>query len=94
VIPLLNVPDWRGAKQTLLAALPSLSLVEDVVLVSVVGDGLAATTEPLARFLSTLRGASASPIALHASALRLGAVIPQAAMAEAQRALHRAFVEA
>jgi len=93
VIPLLNVPDWRGAKANLVAALPSLSLVEDVVLVSVVGDGLSATTEPLVRFLSTLRGVSANPIALHASALRLGAVLPQAAMNEAQRALHRAFIE-
>jgi aspartate kinase len=94
VISLLNVPDWRGAKGRLEAALPSIGLVEDVALVSVVGDGLSATTEPLARFLSTLRGASASPLGLTASALRLGAVIPAGAMADAQRALHRAFVDA
>ncbi|MDI1448309.1 aspartate kinase [Polyangium sp. 6x1] len=93
VISLLNVPDWRGAKQRLTSALPSLALVEDVAVVSVVGDGLAATTEPLARFLAALRGVSASPSALTATPLRLGAVVPTSALAEAQRALHRAFVE-
>ncbi|MRG96437.1 aspartate kinase [Polyangium spumosum] len=93
VISLLNVPDWRGAKQRLESALPSLELAPDVAVVSVVGDGLAATTEPLARLLATLRGVSASPRALTATPLRLGAVLPASALAEAQRALHRAFVE-
>jgi aspartate kinase len=93
VIPLLNVPDWRGAQQRITSALPALALVEDVAGVSVVGDGLAATTEPLARFLSVLRGASANPISITAGPLRLGAVVPSASLAEAQRALHRAFVE-
>jgi aspartate kinase len=93
VISLLNVPDWRGARARITGALPSLELTDDVALVSVVGDGLAATTEPLARFLSVLRGASAVPVALSATALRLGAVVPSGAAADAQRALHRAFVE-
>ncbi|MDC3955631.1 aspartate kinase [Polyangium jinanense] len=93
VVSLLNVPDWRGAKQRLTGALPSLALVEDVAVVSVVGDGLAATTEPLARFLAALRGVSATPSALTATPLRLSAVLPASALAEAQRVLHRAFVE-
>jgi aspartate kinase len=93
VISLLNVPDWRGSRARITGALPSLELTDDVALVSVVGDGLAATTAPLARFLSVLRGASAAPVALSATALRLGAVVPSGAAADAQRALHRAFVE-
>ncbi|TKD02048.1 aspartate kinase [Polyangium fumosum] len=93
VVSLLNVPDWRGAKQRLTGALPSLALVEDVAVVSVVGDGLAATTEPLVRFLAALRGVSATPSALTATPLRLSAVVPASALAEAQRALHHAFVE-
>jgi len=93
VISLLNVPDWRGARVRITGALPSLELTEDVALVSVVGDGLSATTEPLSRFLSVLRGASAPPVALSATALRLGAVVPSGVAADAQRALHRAFVE-
>jgi aspartate kinase len=94
LISLLNVPDWRNAKQRLQAALPALSLVEDVALVSIVGDGFAATTEPLSRFLSTLRAAQITPASIQASALRLSAVVPSTAAADAQRALHRAFVEA
>ncbi|HVK62864.1 MAG TPA: aspartate kinase [Polyangium sp.] len=93
VVSLLNVPDWRGAKQRLTGALPSLALVEDVTVVSVVGDGLVATTEPLARFLAALRGVSATPMALTVTPLRLSAVVPASALAEAQRVLHRAFVE-
>lgn len=94
IVSLLNVPDWRGAKQRLLDAEPSLVLTEDVAIVSVVGDGLAATTEPLVRFLSTLRAMKTTPLTVTATPLRLGAVIAKDALAEAQRALHREFVEA
>lgn len=94
LISLLNVPDWRGAKQRLVDAEPALVLTENVSVVSVVGDGLAATTEPLARFISTLKSANIVPLMFTASALRLGAVIAKDALAEAQRALHRVFVEA
>ena len=92
VIPLLNVPDWASAKQQLLASTPELTLVEGVALVSVVGDGLAATVEPLARFTLALRAAGITPRMTHATALRLGAVIDAARANEAQRALHQAFV--
>lgn len=94
LVSLLNVPDWRGAKQRLMDAEPSLILTEDVAIVSVVGDGLAATTEPLARFMSTLRATNTTPLTVTATPLRLGAVIAKDALAEAQRALHREFVEA
>ena len=94
VVSLLNVPDWRGAKQKLVEAETSLMLTEDVAVVSVVGDGLAATTEPLARFMSTLRETNTTPLLFSATPLRLGAVIPKDALGEAQRALHRVFVEA
>jgi aspartate kinase len=93
VIPLLNVPDWRGAKARIQGVLPTVDLTEDVAVVSVVGDGLAATTEPLARFLSVLRAVAVSPSAVTATPLRLSAAIPASACADAQRALHRAFIE-
>lgn len=94
VVSLLNVPDWRAAKQRLLDAEPSLELTEDAAVVSVVGDGLAATTEPLERFISTLRVVNTTPLTFTATPLRLGSVIAKDALSEAQRALHRAFVEA
>ena len=96
MIPLLNVPDWRRREATPhRARCRRSSLVEDVAVVSVVGDGLAATTEPLARFLSTLRAAQASPAAITRDAAAPRRAHPaQARSAEAQRALHRAFVEA
>ncbi len=93
VIPLLNVPDWREARRQLLAAVPSLELREEVASVSVVGDGLASTAAPLVRFVQTLRSAGAPPIAASAGPLRLGALIEAGRAAEAQRALHGAFVE-
>jgi aspartate kinase len=92
VIPLLNVPDWAGAKRQLLAAIPSLELVENVAVVSVVGDGLAGSPEPLRRFLAALRGVEAAPLGVTAGPLRLGAIIPAARVGEAQRALHAVFV--
>lgn len=92
LIPLLNVPDWAGARRHLTSAIPSLELTEGVAVASVVGDGLAATPEPLIRFLSALRDAGAPPEHVVATPLRLGAVIPGAASADAQRALHAAFV--
>jgi aspartate kinase len=92
VIPLLNVPDWAAARRTLTAAIPSLELTERVALASVVGDGLAATPEPLRRFLAALREAQVTPLAVTATPLRLGAVIDRERAVVAQRALHQAFV--
>jgi aspartate kinase len=92
VIPLLNVPDWSVAKQKLSAGFPELELQEGVAVVSVVGDGLAATPEPLRRFLRSLAGEGIAPYALSAGPLRMSAVIDGARSGEAQRALHAAFV--
>ncbi|MEO7331814.1 MAG: aspartate kinase, partial [Minicystis sp.] len=92
VIPLLNVPDWSIAQRQLASAFPSLALDEDVSVVSVVGDGLAATPEPLRRFLRSLGGEGISTYALVGGPLRLSAVIDGARAGEAQRALHAAFV--
>jgi aspartate kinase len=92
LLPLLNVPDWRCAKKELAAAVPGLELTEDVAVASVVGDGFAATTEPLVRFLTALRSAGIFEQLVTATPLRLGAVIPAARAADAQRALHAAFV--
>jgi len=92
VIPLLNVPDWQAAKRQLTAALPGLEIVEGVAVVSVVGDGLAGTAEPLARFVAALRGAGVEIRLTLAGPLRLGAVIDAAAAGPAQQALHREFV--
>jgi aspartate kinase len=92
LLPLLNVPDWQGAKKTLLAAVPSLSLTEDVAAVSVVGDGFAASHEPLVRFLGALRAADAKPLLTIATPLRMTALVGSAQNAAAQQALHQAFV--
>ena len=92
LLPLLNVPDWQGARRTLLAAVPQLSLVEGVAAVSVVGDGFSATQEPLTRFLGALRSAEARPLLTLATPLRMTAVIDAAKNNDAQRALHDRFV--
>jgi aspartate kinase len=95
LVPLLNVPDWAGAKKQLTLGLPGLALTEGVAVASVVGDGFAATPEPLARFLGALGSAapgSAAPARVTATPLRLSAVIEADAAGPAQRALHAAFV--
>ena len=92
LIPLLNVPDWVSARKQLTAAFPALELTERVTVVSVVGDGLAATPEPLRRFLAALREAEGAPLAVTATPLRLSAVIGEARAGAAQRTLHQAFV--
>jgi len=94
ILPLLNVPDFAGARRQLMAALPSLDLAEGVSVASVVGDGFAATPEPLVRFLSALRGAGVAAAHVTATPLRLSAVIDGDRSADAQRALHAAFVAA
>ncbi len=94
LISLLNVPDWRGSKQKLQEGEPALSLTEDVAVASIVGDGLAATTEPLIRFIATLKDAEIAPQLVTATPLRIGAVVTKDALAEAQRRLHHVFVEA
>ena len=92
VIPLLNVPDWTAAREHLRAAVPGLELTEGVAVVSVVGDGFAATPEPLSRLLGALGAAGIAERLVMATPLRLAAVIDGARAGEAQRALHAAFM--
>jgi aspartate kinase len=92
VIPLLNVPEWQGTRRKLAALLPSLELVEGLAAVSVVGDGLSATAEPLARFVEVLARAGIAPRFTIAGPLRLGALVDAADVAAAQRLLHASFV--
>ncbi|MGK4000697.1 aspartate kinase [Sorangium sp. So ce1024] len=93
VVPLLNMPDWQGARRQLTALLPSLELVEGLASVSVVGDGLTATADPLTRFLDVLERAGIVPRFTVAGPLRLGALVDAADAAAAQRLLHASFVE-
>jgi aspartokinase len=60
--------------------------------VSVVGDGLLGPTSYADRFRAILERLGAPPKHLTGTPLRLGAVIDSAHLAEAQRALHDAFV--
>ena len=66
--------------------------IEGVAVVSVVGDGLAATAEPLARFAGALHRAGIEPRLTIAGPLRLGAVLGADEAEAAQRVLHAAFV--
>jgi aspartate kinase len=92
VVPLLNVPDWPGVRAQLFRAVPGLDLTEEVAVASVVGDGLAATPEPIARFLGALADARIEELHLTATPLRISATVPAARAGDAQRALHGAFV--
>jgi aspartate kinase len=94
VIPLLNVPDWDGARRQLAAALPAIELVDGVAVIHVVGDGLSATMEPIARFAGVLQRAGMEPRLVTAGALRLGAVLDASEIEAAQRLVHAAFVRA
>lgn len=92
VIPLLNVPDLPRVKKHLLSQVPALELHEGHSLVSVVGDRLATTAEPLIRFLSALEDSGARPLLTIGTPLRLSAVIQRSAADAAQRAIHKLFV--
>ena len=72
--------------------MPALDLTEGVAVASVVGDGLAATPEPLVRFLGALHDAGIAELQVSATPLRLGAVVDGARAGDAQRALHAAFM--
>lgn len=91
LIPLLNVPDWALAEKQI-AAVSGVTLTKDVATVSVVGDGLAGTMEPTARFASTLRSAGITSHMTTTTPLRLTAVVDKAKSDDAQRALHASFI--
>jgi aspartate kinase len=92
-LPLLNVPDWqRCAREIEQAFGPSVVFEGKHAVVSVVGYGLTGTSGALGRALATLDALDAKPLSITAGPLRISAMIPEGRLAEAQRALHAAFV--
>lgn len=91
-LPLLNVPDWGRCRARLEDKLRGATLAAGCAVVSVVGDGLTSSARALPRFLAVLDEASIGLRALHAGPLRIAATIDGSRLAEAQRALHAAFV--
>jgi aspartate kinase len=90
-VPLLNVPDW-AARRAELAILPATSIVEDLALVSVVGDGLLGTSG-LLKLRACLASAGVESLASSGHALRMSALVRREKRANAERALHAAFLE-
>jgi aspartate kinase len=95
MVPLSNVPDWNQARSILEThSLWKKAKVErDVAVVSVVGDGLTDNGNSLRDMVKALTQGGCKPIELRASPLRLRAIVTSDQCAEAQRLLHRAFVE-
>ncbi len=91
-IPLLNVPDWARCRASLEERARGAAFEPDCAVVSVVGDGLTGAARALPRFLALLDEVGASPRVVNAGPLRIGATIEAAKLADAQRALHAAFV--
>ncbi len=89
-IPLLNVPDWEEKRRALLEEMGSHVVLRDgKAIASVVGSGLGSE---LGRVLAILAEQKISPDALFSSPLRISATIDSNRLADAQRALHSAFV--
>ncbi|HEX7665167.1 MAG TPA: aspartate kinase [Polyangiaceae bacterium] len=89
-IPLLNLPDWEDKRRALQNEMAGdLTLSEGKAIVSVVGSGLGSE---LGRVLSILNEQNVTPLALFSSPLRISATIEAGRLADAQRALHAAFV--
>ncbi len=92
-VPLLNVPDWQRCLRTLQGALgASLGVLGPHGVVSVVGYGLTGASGALARAVAVLAERRIVPVALTAGPLRISVTISETHLAEAQRALHSAFV--
>ena len=94
-IPLLNVPDWDRRRASLEEQMRgAVDLAAGKAIVSVVGDGLTTSNGALPRFLATLEESRAPALSVYAGPLRMSATIAQDRLADAQRALHSAFVKA
>lgn len=91
LVPLLNVPDWQRCRVRLEEKL-RVTLDDGRAMVSVVGDGLTTSARALPRMLAILEELAAPASAVHAGPLRVSAVVASDKLADAQRALHAAFV--
>jgi aspartate kinase len=89
LVPLENV---HGAQVLLdaLRATPGVTVEEGLAQVSVVGSGIGASGNELAR---ALRAAQVTPRAVLVSPLRIALLVPRAAAADCVRRLHAEFVE-
>lgn len=92
LVPLLNVPSPAEALALFQTAAGNVTLSPEVASVSVVGDGLAGSAEPLMRFAAALERAGVVPLGMVAGPLRLTAVVPVDKVADAQRAVHGELV--
>ncbi len=91
-IPLLNLPDWEGKRRAIEAHMGDgerVTFVDKQAIVSVVGQGLDLES---ARFLAVLAQREIAPRTLTLGPLRIAATIDAEHLADAQRALHAAFV--
>jgi aspartokinase len=88
VIPLENVHGLPALLRAL-RALPHVTVEEGLAQVSVVGSGIGASREELAR---ALRALGLAPRAALVSPLRIAFLVPRAEAAECVRRLHAEFV--
>ena len=93
-LPLLNVPDWQRCERAIATESgASVTFLGKRAVVSVVGYGLTGTSGALASVYECLSRIGAAPIAVSAGPLRISVTIDEAKLADAQRALHAAFVD-
>ena len=89
-VPLSNAPDFERVRSFLTAAGgPDFTLARGFGVVSLIGIGAGSDPETLAEALAAL---PCSPAHVTSSPLALSAVVPEARLAEAERAWHAAFV--
>ncbi len=94
VVPLLNVPSPETPIGVLARALgPSAKIHRGGSVVSVVGDGLSARGNALVGFVEALASVGAEAGHMVAGPLRISGVVDAEKADEAQRAVHRTFVE-
>ncbi len=93
-LPLLNVPDWQRCASAIERAVGAgATLLGKRSVVSVVGYGLTGTSGALASVYECLSAITAPPLCVSAGPLRISATIDESKLADAQRALHAAFVD-